>query len=201
MPRGAGLAPGEQEAVVRPVRVRGPHLLAGDHEVVPVEDGARGQIGEIAAGIGLGEALAPDLVGVEDGLEPALLLRGGAVHHEGRRHHAEADGVHAGRGPGRDQLLGEDELLDEGDAAPPELLRPAESHPAARVHAPVPGPAGVEGPVGVKGQLVVGGRMDLAVRGQVGGQPRAQLGAERRLRGRIGKVHGGADGGYGVGRT
>ena len=48
------------------LRVAGPHLLAVDDEVVAVALGLAAQRGEVGAGVGLGEELAPDLLGRED---------------------------------------------------------------------------------------------------------------------------------------
>ena len=147
MPRGAGLAAGEQEAVVGDrARSEVQTFWPLTKKWSPSRTARVGQIGEVGAGTGLGEALAPDLIGVEDGLEPALLLRVGAVHHEGRRHHAEADGVHAGRGPGRDQLLGEDRLVRIRRAAAAVLGGPRETGKAGLVElcGPLSEPGSVE---------------------------------------------------------
>jgi len=54
-----------------------PHLLAVDDPLVAVADGLGGQAGEVRAGAGFGEQLAPHLVGATQlGEEPLLLLRG-----------------------------------------------------------------------------------------------------------------------------
>ena len=45
--------------------VRRPHLLAVDHPFVAVADGAGPQRGEVGSGVGLGEQLAPLLVGTD----------------------------------------------------------------------------------------------------------------------------------------
>src|SRR2546428_4963078 len=75
---------------VREVRARRPHLLAVDDEVVALIDGARPEARQIGAGAGLGEALAPDLVGVEDRREMATLLLLGAPVDESRAHQVQA---------------------------------------------------------------------------------------------------------------
>ena len=64
----------EQHAPLGLVRERRPHLLAGDDVLVALEHRARLQRGEVGARLGLGEALAPHLVGRQDRREEALLL-------------------------------------------------------------------------------------------------------------------------------
>ena len=58
--------------------VRRPHLLAVDHPFVAIEYGAGPQRHEIGPGVGLGEQLAPLLVGTDQGGQVALLLGFGA---------------------------------------------------------------------------------------------------------------------------
>ena len=93
---------------------------------------------EVGARLGLGEALAPDLLGGEDRLEEALLLLLGAVGDHDRAAHHEAEHV---RRPGRlgaRQLLAEDRLLDQRRAAAAVLLRPRDAGPAALVELALP---------------------------------------------------------------
>ncbi len=59
--RHVGVGAGEQQAPVAVVRARRPHLLAVDDPLVAVAVGAGAQPGEVGAGAGLGEQLAPDL--------------------------------------------------------------------------------------------------------------------------------------------
>ena len=80
----------EEEAPFRHVRHAGPDLLAVDDVVVAVEHGARLEIGEVAARVGLGEALAPDLLGGEDLGEVPLALGRRAMPHDRRAEHATA---------------------------------------------------------------------------------------------------------------
>ena len=56
------------------MRARGPNFLPVDDEVVVPVDGARAQTGEIAAGVGLRIALAPQLVGAEDARQVPLFF-------------------------------------------------------------------------------------------------------------------------------
>ena len=59
---------------------------------------ARGaQAGEVGAGAGLAEQLAPDLLAAQHRPEVALLLLVGAVHHDRRPEHALADAEDVGR--------------------------------------------------------------------------------------------------------
>ena len=67
--------------------------------------------GEVGAGAGLGEALAPDLLGREDLREVALLLLVGAVRDDRRPGHAEADHADVRRRLGARHLLEEDRLV------------------------------------------------------------------------------------------
>ena len=66
-----------------------------DDPFVAVLDGAGLQRGEVGAGLGLGEALAPDLLGGQDRLQVALLLLIGAVGDDHRAAHRQAE--HVGR--------------------------------------------------------------------------------------------------------
>ena len=57
----------QQLAEVGHLGVRRPDLRARHHVVVAVADGPRAQRGQVAAGVGLAEALAPDLLAAQDG--------------------------------------------------------------------------------------------------------------------------------------
>src|SRR5207244_7063974 len=75
MTRRVAVRAADHEAPVGPVRERSPDLLAGDHPFIAVELGARLHVGQVGTGIGLGVALAPQLVARGDpGQEPTLLL-------------------------------------------------------------------------------------------------------------------------------
>ena len=63
--------------------------LTTKYVAAPLDPRAHG--GEVGAGVGLGEALAPDLLGGEDLREVRLLLLLGAVRHDRRPGHAEPD--------------------------------------------------------------------------------------------------------------
>ena len=66
MLRGVGIGAGEQEDVVGVLRLGGPDLLPVDDPLVAVELGPGLERGEVAAGIRLGEPLAPGDGAVED---------------------------------------------------------------------------------------------------------------------------------------
>ena len=89
--------------------------------------------GEVGPRLGLGEPLAPDLLAAEDRLEPALLLLVGAVGHDHRAAHHQAEDVGRCGGVGAGHLAREDRLLDQGRAAAAELLGPRDPGPAALV--------------------------------------------------------------------
>src|SRR3712207_9154502 len=56
----------QQLGEVRGRGVGGPDLVAGHHVLVAVTDRAGAQRREVRAGLGLGEALAPDLLAAQD---------------------------------------------------------------------------------------------------------------------------------------
>src|SRR5205807_2891484 len=92
---------------------------------------ARLQIREVGAGVGLGEPLAPHLLGAQDLGEEALLLGGRAVLHQGRAEHAHAAAVHDLRRLGPRHFLIEDDDLDDRRAAAAELTGPVDADVAA----------------------------------------------------------------------
>ena len=57
-----GIGAHQQEAPVGEMGARGPHLLPVDQEMIALIDGAGPEAGQIAAGAGFGEALAPPLL-------------------------------------------------------------------------------------------------------------------------------------------
>src|SRR5438093_6161421 len=120
----------QQDDPVREVRARRPHLLAVDDEVVALIDGARTEARQIGAGAGLGEALAPDLVGVEDRGEMAALLLLGAPVDESRARQVQAHVAWYDGRAGRSVLLVPDDPLDQSSVAPPVLLGPRDADPA-----------------------------------------------------------------------
>ena len=129
----------EEEAPFRHVRHAGPDLLAVDDVVVAVEHGARLEIGEVAARVGLGEALAPDLLGGEDLGQVPLALGRRAMAHDGRGRRGQPAPVERLRRLCARHLLVEDDLLHDRGAAPPVLGRPVHAHVARAVEPPLPG--------------------------------------------------------------
>ncbi len=81
----------DDHAVVGHVSERGPDLLAVDHPGVTVALGLGLQAGDVGAGAGLGEHLAPDFLAGDVVGEVGGLLLVGAVLGEHREAHAVAD--------------------------------------------------------------------------------------------------------------
>jgi hypothetical protein len=86
-----GQTEAHEDAVVRDMGERRPHLLAVHQEVVAAILDPRAHGGQVAARIRLGEALAPDLLGAQDLRQVALLLGLGAPGHDRRARHPEPD--------------------------------------------------------------------------------------------------------------
>ena len=87
----ARVGAGEQDRPPRLVRHRGPDLLTGDDPVVAVAHRAGAERGEVGAGAGLAEELAPHLLAGPQRTQPAPPLLVGAVAQDRRRRHAEPD--------------------------------------------------------------------------------------------------------------
>src|SRR5215210_5848843 len=175
------VGPRDEHAPLRLVGERGPDLLPR-HDPLAVRLHCPGlQRGEVGARVGLGEALAPDLVAGEYRVEPALLLLIGAVVDDHRAAHDEAEHVRGLRRSRTGHLLAEQRLLDERRAPASVFRGPGEPRVAGVVELPLPPAAVVEGGVlawRVLARVVVS-------------QPGAQLVAERLFRGRQRQVHGG----------
>ena len=107
-----GVGARQEDPPLRPIGRRGPDLLARDHPLVAVEHGAGGHVGQVGAGLGLAEELAPHLVTPEHGGQVALLLRIGAVREQRRADHADRDGEDAVGHAEAGLLLVEDHRLD-----------------------------------------------------------------------------------------
>ena len=132
------IAAGDEDAPVGDVRVRRPHLLAVDDEVRAFEPRARAHGREVGACAGLREALAPDLVCREEGLQVAGLLGLGAERDDRRPGHPEPDHAEVLRRLGARQLLEEDRLVAVRLAAAAVLLRPGEPDVARVVERAAP---------------------------------------------------------------
>ena len=91
--RHVGVGAGQQHRVVRPVRPRRPHLLAGDAPLVAVAHRPGRQRGEVRARARLAEQLAPALLVRHDRREEAAPLLVGAVGEQGWRAQVQPERV------------------------------------------------------------------------------------------------------------
>ena len=185
---GGGVGAHEEQAPLGQVGGGDPDLAAGHDVLVPVEHGQGAEVGEVGAGLGLGEPLAPVDIGVEDPREPHLLLLLGAPAQDHGADLPQAVGVVDARRLGPGHLLGVDGVLhDRGLTASPRL-RPVDGGPPAPVEAALPRLAAQHGAaVGVVLVPDLARRHELR---QVGVQPLAQLGPEGVVLGGVGEVHG-----------
>ncbi len=158
--------------------------------MIAIVDRAGAQAGEIAAGVGLGIALAPQLVGAEDLRQMPLLLLFGAPVDEGRAQQVERAGGRQDRGAGAEILLVEDDLLHEIGAAAAIFLGPGNADPAGGVHLLLPGDALFER-LAVGRDALVGSIVDTDLGRQIGFEPMAQFGAEFCVLRAVGEIHGG----------
>ena len=130
---GVGVGADEHLAVLGHVGVAGPDLLAVDHVLVAVPHGPGAQAGQVGARLGLGEALAPAVVALEDGGQVELLLGLGGLGHDRRSGVQQAHEVGADVGSaGPLGLLQEDQVLDGRGAPAAVLLRPVDPGVARR---------------------------------------------------------------------
>ena len=178
----------QEQAPLGQVRGRDPDLLAVDHVVVAVEDGHGAEVGQVVAGVGLGEPLAPVLVGVEDRGEPAVLLLLGAPLDEHRADLPDAVGVVHPRCPVLGHDLRVEEALDRRGLPAAPLRRPVDGGPAALVQHALPGLAALLGrDAGVPLVFVLRLGQELL---EVLVEPAPQLVAEGLVLGGQGEVHG-----------
>ena len=127
-----GVGARDEHAPLGVLGAAGPHLLAGDDPVVAVLDRARLQRREVRAGVGLGEALAPDLARRRGSRQVALLLRVGAPHHHRRPGQQQAEHVGRQRRAGAAELLEEDRRLGQRRAAAAVLGAASARRPSRR---------------------------------------------------------------------
>ena len=130
---------GQHAAPARELPPGDPGLLPAEHEVVAAVLSAGSQRREVGAGVGLGEALAPDLVGGQDRRDVPAPLLVAAEAQQRRPEHVEADDVRELRRAGGRELLVDDDLLGGRPAAAAELERPGAADVAGRVAAGLPG--------------------------------------------------------------
>ena len=147
MLRGIGIGAHQENAPVGILTQAGPDFLAVNQEIVPVQHRLRLQRRQVGSGIGLRKSLAPDLVGIENLGNVALLLGLGAVLHEGRANDADPQAVGRLRRPGAGHFLPVNGLLNQRSALTAVFPGPVYSHPAAIVQPALPGAA--EGKIGV----------------------------------------------------
>jgi hypothetical protein len=170
------------------VRARRPDLLTVDQPVVAVPGGGHAQPRQVGAGGRLAEELAPDLLAARHLLEEALLLLVGAVGHQGRAEHAEADAVDVGRHAELALLLTPDDPLDRRAAAPAVLLGPRDAGPARIVLLGLPRLRVPDHP-GIVALRHAARRLARGDRLGVGLEPGARLGAECGLFGCVVEIH------------
>ena len=148
-----GVRAGEQEPERGVLRVRRPHLLAREPPgAVLLLLGARLHAGQVRARRGLGEELAPDLVGREHRAEVALLLVLGAVRDQRRPEHPHADDVEDPGHAGAPDLLVDHDLLERPEAGAAVLGGPRHRGQAALGELALPrAPGGDRGLVVARG--------------------------------------------------
>jgi len=165
--------------------------FAVDDVAVALALGAGSQRGEVGAGVGLAEALAPDLLGVQHPRQVALLLGLGALRDQGRAEHAEGEDVDRRRRAGLDQRFAQEQLLHQAGALAAVLDRPVEPDVAGVEHLLLPGAALVDRVTAgvVTGRTTVGPRHVRLVGLQPGGRlvlELALLGSQVEIHGRKG---------------
>src|SRR5256712_4447712 len=136
--RGRRVGTDEQEAPVGDVSHARPDLLTVHDEVIALPHGARLEIRQVRARVGLGESLAPELVGRQDSRQEPRLLRRGPVLHERGAEHRHTAAVDELRRLGTRHLLVEDDHLDDRRTPPAELARPVEPDIARLAHSFLP---------------------------------------------------------------
>ena len=124
---GVGIGPGQQISPVGVLAVGGPHLLPVDDELVAIEARAGAQAGQVAAGAGLAEQLAPDVLARADARQEEVFLRSRAALDDRRSSQLTAADRH--RGTCTDQLFVDDGLVHRVRIGQtPVLDRPEHTH-------------------------------------------------------------------------
>ena len=174
----------QQLRVVGGGRHAGPDLVAVDHVVVPVAPRGGAQGGQVGAGRGLREALAPGLLASQDPWQVRGLLLRRAFDHQRRPRVQQADEIgEVERRLHPRALLGEQELLGQGRAAAAVLARPVQAR-VARVEQPSL-PAGIVLALGFVSRFR---RRGLSLQGHRFVQPAAQLVAEALVFGGVAQI-------------
>ena len=160
----------------------GPGLLAVDHVVVAIANRSGLDVRHVGAGVRLGPALGPDLLGGGHLRQEAALLLGSADLHDRRSEQEDAVLVDAPGGADPVVLLLEDQPLEQVRSPPTVLDRPGHHREAPGMQLLLPGAVGLEAFAGVEGgELLAGG---------VGLEPASRLLAKGLLLGGVGQVHG-----------
>lgn len=143
----ARIGAGEQQAEVRELRHRRPHLLAVDHPSVAAPARLGDDPGEIGSRRGLGEELTPAGGALEHGRQVAVLLLVAAVGDDRRAELADRDVVDDRRAPGSGQLGVGDHLLGGTEPGTTELRGPGDADEAGlrELRLPLPIGGGVGG--------------------------------------------------------
>src|SRR5690606_3035468 len=136
-----GVGADEGEAPVGVLGAGGPDLLAVDQEVVALVLGAGRKAGQVRAGAGFGEALAPPDLAGDDAGDVALLLLFGPVFQERRAEHHDAHAADRVVGAGSGQFLDDDLRSGGVESAAAVLGRPGRHAPALLAHDLLPGEA------------------------------------------------------------
>ena len=132
------IRPCEHAAPAGELPPRDPRLLSVDHVAVVRLDRDGAQRGEIRSCLGLGEALAPQLLRREDRRDVTAALLVGPERENRRSEHVQSDDRDPFRRAGCRHLLVDDDLLDRGAAAAAELRRPRAPDVAGLVAARLP---------------------------------------------------------------
>ena len=177
---GVGVGARDEHAPLRVLGAAGPDLLAGDDPVVAVADGAGLDRGQVRPGVGLGEPLAPDLLGGQDRVQITLALLLGPPRHDRRTGEQQPEHVRRQRRAGAAELLEEDRRLRQGRPAPAVLNRPVHGRPAVVGHPALE----IDAPLVVR--VLVADRL---VVGLIGREPGPQLVAKRQLGRRERQIH------------
>ena len=171
-----GIGADDQDAPVGVLREAGPDLLPGDRDLVAAHLAAGPDGRQVGPRVGLGEALTPDVLARQDTGQEAPLLFLGAAGDQCRTDEAESDRqVDAVGRFGARALLVEDELLDDRRPATAVLARPRDAGPSPPVQPRLPRLGGGD-LLERRRRLAVGGCRPAGR--QVGGDPRAHLGAK-----------------------
>ena len=192
--RRVGIGARDDEPPLGVLGSRRPHLLAVEDPVSGrrVALGARLEGCDVGPCVGLRPQLTPDLRALDHLGEETLLLFLGAVRHDRRPDHPEADRVHAGRDVEARHLLSEDEGLHRRRVAAPVRLRPRDRGVAGFVQRALPVLRLLDELVGILGLLTeqVGDRLfALGTKLGVCFEPRADLVAPSRVFGGVLEVH------------